>query len=98
MEKELKEEMLNDYRNLVLECLYYANTSWLKEEEIDEIKKEYKLDFIDSLDDIIEQFTKYNTKDLTKILNLLDIEPDSEWTSANRCESGALLLWRYLDN
>lgn len=94
--QNLKEKMLKDYKNSVWECLYYANISSFKEEKIKEIKKKYKINFMDNYGEFINQFEKLNFKELEDILWILCIEAENEWTNANRCEASALILWEYL--
>ncbi len=94
--KNIKEEMLNDYRKLVFECFYYSNISWLIKTKIDIIKNEYKIKITNNYENDLYQFNNFEIENLKNILNILDIESDNEWTNANRCEASALILWEYL--
>lgn len=92
----LKDKMLEDYKKSVWECLYYINISFLKEKEIKIIVNEYKINFVDDYSEFLKQFNDFKFDDLKNILNILNIEAESEWTNANRCEATALILWEYL--
>lgn len=94
--QNLKEKMLKDYKNSVWECLYYANISFFKEEEVKEIKNQYKINFTDNYNEFIKQFEKLGFEELKNILWIMNIEAENEWTNANRCEASALILWEYL--
>lgn len=88
--------ILENYRKMVAECFYFAAASWNIDENIQKIQDEYKLESISDYDTIEKQFKSFEKEDLREILDLLDIESDDNWTTANRCEASALTLWKYI--
>jgi hypothetical protein len=95
--QNVKENMLQDYKTAVWECLYYTYLSWLKGEKIEIIKQKYKLEIAYSYNKLISQIDKLNFFDLKDILIILDIEADDDYVNANRCEAIALILWDYIN-
>ena len=92
----LQEKILKDYKEMVWECFYYTEKSGFKDVEINQIIEEYNIKILNDYEKFIEQFISLKLVDLWNILSILNIEADNEWTNANRCEAGALILWDYL--